>query len=116
MRAELSRLREDAEDILEAAARSRLVQEGWEQVEESLTAMSDSLDRGDHDGFRRALFRLEDLVPVARAPRRLTGATGPSERILERKALILDRLGGNGHGREGERARGEERDEQRDGQ
>ncbi|GEB61651.1 hypothetical protein GCM10017674_73960 [Streptomyces gardneri] len=118
MRAELSRLREDAEDILEAAVRSRLSPEGWEQVEESLTAMSDSLDRGDHDGFRQALFRLEDLVPVARAPRKLTGATGPSEQILERKALLQDRLSGNDRERAGNAGPtdGAERDGQRDGQ
>ncbi|MGX1090591.1 hypothetical protein RKD47_001272 [Streptomyces albogriseolus] len=99
MRAELSGLRQVAEEILEAAVRSRLTPEGWEQAENSLAAMSDALDRGDHDGFRRALFLLEDTVTVMRAPRKLTGAE-PSERILERKALIQDRLGGDDHERE----------------
>ncbi|WP_307178090.1 CATRA system-associated protein [Streptomyces africanus] len=96
-----------AEEILEAAVRSRLSSEGWEQVEGFLAAMSDALDRGDTDGFRRALFRLEDTVTVTRAPRKLTGAE-PSERILERKALIQDRLGGD----ERERERTEDQDEQ----
>lgn len=99
MRAELSGLRQVAEEILEAAVRSRLTPEGWEQVEGFLAAMSDALDQGDHDGFRRALFRLEDTVTVMRAPRKLTGE-GPSERILERKALIQDRLGGDERERE----------------
>ncbi|MGW2894556.1 CATRA system-associated protein [Streptomyces sp. NPDC001212] len=109
MRAELSGLREVSEEILEAAVRSRLTPEGWEQAEASLDAMSGSLDRGDHDGFRQALFRLEDIVAVMRAPRKLTGdATGPSERILERKALIQDRLGREDR----ERERTEEQNEQ----
>ncbi|MGY3204828.1 CATRA system-associated protein [Streptomyces sp. TE5632] len=106
MRAELSGLRQLAEEILEAAVHSRLTPEGWKQVEGFLVTMSDALDRGDHDGFRRALFRLEDTVTVMRAPRKLTGE-GPSERVLERKALIQDRLGGDEH----ERERTEDQDE-----
>ncbi|MFC8871840.1 CATRA system-associated protein [Streptomyces sp. NPDC057148] len=94
------------EEILEAAVHSRLAPEGWERVKGLLVAMSDALDRGDHDGFRRALFRLEDTVAVMRAPRKLTGE-GPSEQILERKALIQDRLGGE----EPERGRTEDQDE-----
>ncbi|WP_329184945.1 CATRA system-associated protein [Actinacidiphila glaucinigra] len=107
MQAELSGLRQVAGEILETAVRGRLTPEDWERVEGFLAAMSGALDRGDHDGFRQALFRLEDTVTVMRAPRKLTGE-GPSERILERKALIQDRLGGDD--RESERT--EDQDEQ----
>ncbi|MDQ0716944.1 hypothetical protein QFZ55_006396 [Streptomyces luteogriseus] len=111
MRAELSGLRQVAEDMLETVARSRLTPDRWERVGEALAAMSESLDRSDHDGFRRALFRLEDLLRVDRMspPRKLTGGTtGPSEQILERKALIQDKLGQD----ERERERTEDQDEQ----
>ncbi|MBT2487786.1 hypothetical protein J7E96_04415 [Streptomyces sp. ISL-96] len=109
MHAELSGLRQVAEDMLEAAGRSRLTPDGWERVEDALAAMSASLDRSDHDGFRRALFRLEDIVKVERTPRKLTGGTtGPSEQILERKALIEDKLGQD----ERKRERTEDQDEQ----
>ncbi|GAA3377080.1 hypothetical protein GCM10020367_51330 [Streptomyces sannanensis] len=93
MRAELRRLREEAEEILDETVRRRFTPEGWHRVEECLAAMSGSLDRDDHDGFRQALFELDDLVTVMRAPRKLTGeTTEASERILERKALIQDWL------------------------
>ncbi|MFB7559011.1 CATRA system-associated protein [Streptomyces brevispora] len=106
MRTELSGLRYVAKDILEAVGHSRLTPKGWEQVDGLLVALTNALDRDDLDAFRQALFHLEDTVRVTRAPRRLTGEE-PSERVLERRASIQDRIGAD----EPERERTEDQDE-----
>jgi hypothetical protein len=93
VQAELSDLRDEALEILEDVTRVLLTPAGWQEVEAALTAMAEALDRGDRESFRRALYRVEDLLPLVRAPRALSGATGPTEPVLERTAVLVERIG-----------------------
>ncbi|MEU9367243.1 CATRA system-associated protein [Streptomyces avermitilis] len=93
MRAELSDLRDEAREILEDVTRVLLTPADWQEVEASLTAMIKALDRGDHETFRRELYHVEDLIPLERAPRALSGATGTTEPVLERTAVLVERIG-----------------------
>ncbi|MGW7580940.1 CATRA system-associated protein [Kitasatospora sp. NPDC054768] len=93
MRDELSGIMAEAREILEDVTRARLVPGDWQEAEALLAALAEALDRGDQAAFRRELYRLEDLVPLDRAPRALTGASGATEPVLERTALLVERLG-----------------------
>lgn len=93
MPAELSDLRDEAREILEDVAHVLLTPADWQEIEVSLAAMAKALDQGDHEAFRRELYRVEDLIPVERGPRPLPGATGAPEPVLERHAVLVERIG-----------------------
>ncbi|WP_246212240.1 CATRA system-associated protein [Streptomyces abyssomicinicus] len=109
MQAGLTALRDDAEEVLEAVAASRLTPAQWQQAEAAMATMARLLDEGDWAGVRRELHRLEDLVAVQRAPRRLPGTTSAPETLLERRALLQDKLGS---GEQPEEEQAQESDEQ----
>ncbi|MFJ9447577.1 CATRA system-associated protein [Kitasatospora sp. NPDC101235] len=93
MRDELNGVRAEALDILEDITRARLAPDDWQEVEALLAVLAEALFRGDRAAFRRELYRLEDLAPLDRAPRALTGASGATEPVLERTAVLVERLG-----------------------
>ncbi|MFD8693612.1 CATRA system-associated protein [Kitasatospora purpeofusca] len=93
MRNELNGDRAEALEILADVTRVDLAPGRWHEVEAALAALAEALDRGDRAAFRRELHHIEDLVPVERTPRALTGTTGPTEPVLERTAVLVERLG-----------------------
>ncbi|ALO92088.1 hypothetical protein SHL15_0902 [Streptomyces hygroscopicus subsp. limoneus] len=93
MRAELSDLQDEAREILGSVTRVLLTPADWQEVEVSLATMAKALDRGDPETFRRELYRVEDLIPVERGPRALPGTTSAPEPVLERHAVLVERIG-----------------------
>lgn len=104
MRGELTTLVEESRDILRAIPDRRLHPSGWQRVSDLLEALSDALERGDWGAFRRSLGLLEDLVVAWRSPRDLPEETDAPEPVLERRAVLQDRLAGLG--RPGEESSG----------